>query len=610
MLDPGDRHLLTDALRPPSGFTVDAALATTYTLDLHSVLLAPLAMAAYDHTDSEVDAATPVALLEAVRRHASHTTVLCQAAGVHVPSTYPRLSAFAEGMVSEVAPPPGRTFHPKIWLVRFTSAEGQRLHRFVCLSRNLTGDRSWDTVLVCDEVPEAPHVIDAGPVAAWVGDVLGSLIRPLTAERRATVDALCAGVAAARLAVPEPFTAARPVPLGFEETSGWPLPAEADAWAVISPFLESSALRRLPQTAGRRVLLSRPEALDRVGSDAVGSAETVVLQPMADLAAPDEAVEEAADEDRRRSRRGGVPRGLHAKVYVWDEDGTSHVLTGSANCTGAAFGGNIEMSVKLSGPTATCGVDALLGDDNTGLLRLTQPHHIANPKPTEDPSYELERRVEAWHAALASSKPVLRVSTSGADYGLRLHLDLPADPHGFADKTLVKPVAVTHAPYRPVANEATWEGVALLALSPYLVVRTEAEVDGIQVDRSCVILCQVDGAPEDRQRQLLRELLARQQDVLRYLMLLLGDLGAGDLLDRLAAGEDPGADDHKGGSFRPGFDDLVLLEPLVRAAARGDESLERAHRLLEDLRDEHGDLPQLDEEFQRMWQVVWEGGRS
>jgi hypothetical protein len=611
MLDPGERHLLTDALRPPTGFSVDSALATTYTLDLNSVLLAPLAMAAYDHADSSINAATPMALLESIRRHAAHTTVLCQAGGVHVPPTYPRLAAFAAGMVAEVKPPPSRTFHPKIWMLRFVGPDGEWFHRFACLSRNLTGDRSWDTVLVCDEDPDSPHTFDAAPIGTWVTDLLGSLIRPLPASRAEGLLDLCAGFAGARLAVPEPFTSARPVPLGNANTASWPLPESAQAWAVISPFLETSALARLPQAAGRRLLLSRPDAFDRVGRHACAGAETVVLQPMTDLATPEEAIEDSTSDEIEEGRsRGGVPRGLHAKVFVWDDGrGTSHVLTGSANCTGAAFGGNVEMSVLLSGPTASCGVDVLLGDDKTGLLRITQPHHIAEEDPTPDPTYDLERRVEEWHVALAVSHPVLCVAARAEAYDLNLEIDLPPDLHGLAATTVVKPVALANAPARPIAHAASWEGVSLHALSPYLVVTTDAEVDGLVVRRSCVLVCAVDGAPLDRQRRLLRELLARQQDVLRYLMLLLGDLGAEDLLDQLRDQQEDADAVTQGGAFGRGFDDLVLLEPLMRAAARGDDSLARAHQLLEDLRDDDGQLPQLDEEFQLMWRVVWEGGR-
>lgn len=614
MLDPAERHLLTDALRPPSGHRVDVALATTYTVDLQSVLLAPLAMAAYDHADSGMDAATPVALLESIRRHAAHTTMLCQAGGVHVPPTYPRLAAFAEGMVVEVEPSAGHTFHPKVWVLRFVDQAGARRHRFVCLSRNLTGDRSWDTVLVCEEDQTAKHTFDAAPVASWALDLLGTLVRPLAADRENDLRDLLAGLAGVRLAVPEPFTAATVVPLGAGADHGWPLPTESAAWAVISPFLEVSALRRLPRASGRRVILSRPDAFDRVGRRACAGAETVVLQPMADLASPDESPDAPAEREgapTQAGRRGEVSRGLHAKVFVWDDGaGTSHILAGSANCTRAAFGGNVEMSVLLSGPTAACGVATVLGDDRSGLLRLTQPHEIKELEPATDPVYDLERRVEAWHVALAAARPRLVVDQHEDDYTVRLELSLPPDPDGLAATTTVKPAAIANAPAQAVGGSPSWKPVSLHGLAPYLVVVTDAEFDGVEVRRACVLVCEVSGAPDDRQRRLLRELLARQQDVLRYLMLLLGDLGAEALLDRLAATEDDPDPDRSSGAFGRGFDDLVLVEPLLRAAARGDEALGRAHRLLEDLRDESGQLPQLDEDFQAIWRVVWEGVSS
>src|SRR5690606_35200621 len=143
-------------------------------------------------------------------------------------------------------------------------------------------------------------------------------------------------------------------------------------------------------------------------------------------------------------RQGSVPRGLHAKVFVWDEGDTSRVLTGSANCTGAAFGGNVEMSVLMSGPTAECGVEALLGDEESGLLRLTQPHAIAASDPVVDATEAIERAIEEWHVALAASRPVLQVGQAGEEFDLRLEVTLPPDPYCLAARTVVKPVASAH----------------------------------------------------------------------------------------------------------------------------------------------------------------------
>ena len=224
----------------------------------------------------------------------------------------------------------------------------------------------------------------------------------------------------------------------------------------------------------------------------------------------------------------------------------------------------------------------------------------------------MERRIEAWHAALAAAGPVLEVATSDDEYAVELRLQLPHDPHGLAARTFVRPVGLRNAEPLPVTEQASWQGLALHGLTPYLVLATTADVDGVELTRECVVLCAVDGAPQDRLRRLLRQMLARQQDILHYLTLLLGDVGAGDPF-----GDDSDEDDDNDGDprrprppFRHSFSDLVLLEPLVRAAARGDGALDRAHQLLEDLRDDDGGLPKLEREFLDLWQIVWEATQS
>jgi hypothetical protein len=172
MLRPDTRHLLTDALRPPAGFHLDLAVATTYSLDLTSLILAPLAMAAHDAASVSGDAEPdPIALLESVKRYAQRTTVFCHAGAIHVPPSYRPILGFAEDCVVQVVPPAtNRVFHPKIWVLRFENAEGQQRHRFLCLSRNLTMDRSWDTVLQMDQAPDSSGA-DPGPIADFLLDL-------------------------------------------------------------------------------------------------------------------------------------------------------------------------------------------------------------------------------------------------------------------------------------------------------------------------------------------------------------------------------------------------------------------------------------------------------
>ena len=48
MLAPDHRKTLIDSLRPPSGFRLDAAVGTTYSLNLTTLLVVPAAYALFD----------------------------------------------------------------------------------------------------------------------------------------------------------------------------------------------------------------------------------------------------------------------------------------------------------------------------------------------------------------------------------------------------------------------------------------------------------------------------------------------------------------------------------------------------------------------------------
>src|SRR5271170_886920 len=152
MLNPLDRQLYLDALKPPVGYELDRAVATTFSLDLTTLLTVPLGFALLDWDDSQgrllLD---PVALLHSLRKYADRITVFCQAGRIATPAKQHPLFAHLERMIVEVhAAKPHGVFHPKVWLLRFLSKEAPVRYRLLCMSRNLTSDRSWDTLLTLE----------------------------------------------------------------------------------------------------------------------------------------------------------------------------------------------------------------------------------------------------------------------------------------------------------------------------------------------------------------------------------------------------------------------------------------------------------------------------
>jgi hypothetical protein len=596
VLNPDVRHLMTDALRPPHGWRIDAAVATTYTLDLSSLLLAPLSMAAYDQAGSGVEGAAPHELLEAIRRYAERTVVMCQAGGIHVPSTYRKLTVFAEETIIEVAPPPGRVFHPKIWVLRFTNATGEFTHRLVCLSRNLTGDPSWDTVLSSDEDAGTAHQMPASPVSGFLDELLELSVREVPPRRADLVRDVARTLRDRSFGVPPPFTTGLLLPFGTRGGGTWPMPAEADRSVVVSPFLDATTVRRMP--AGTTIV-SRPETFNRLGAAALASFDTRVLQPHAD-APPEDLDGEAEAEEQEDSRPWEVKTGLHAKVLAWDVGRTAHLLTGSANATSAAFAGNIEFGVLLSGPVSSCGAAAILRDDDkqTGFTRLLQPFQPSSD-PEPDLTFDIEREIEEFHIALAAAQPVVTFVHADGEYDARLDVTRPEDP----GQSWVRPVTLKLQHDRPLEDSIAWRGLGHTDITPFMAVRTRVERDGVVVERSSALRVELVGVPEDRAQRVLRELLSKVEDILRYLALLLKDPGIDDVASSLL---DATNDDAEGtGSWGSSWiDDLILLEPLVRAAAREDDSIDRVRALMDDLRDADGNLPDLGTEFESLWHVV------
>ncbi|KHL18321.1 UNVERIFIED_CONTAM: hypothetical protein LK11_07030 [Mumia flava] len=586
---------------------LDAAAVSTYSLDLTSLLMAPLAMAAHEITSSGVT--DPLALLEAVRRYADRTTVFCQAGAIHVPPEYQRLVTFAERCVVEVATADEGTFHPKVWLLRFAGADGSEHHRTLVLSRNLTRDQSWDTILQLDEAAEdTQRVLDGEKVAQFFGRLPQLALRPLPGVHGDSVASLAASARMVRFELPAGFHDGEFLGIGLDPGDRWPLPEVADRLLVVSPFLDRTTIDRLPDS-NDTVVVSRAETLDRIGRTALEGISTFVLQAPAESDEADPNGTDQRGQNASSASRGTADsasslleptRGLHAKLFAWDSGHESHLLTGSANATSAAFRRNVEASVLLSGRRAQAGVEAILDDPSLGLRRVLQEYVPTTDDGTSDEDMRAERDLEAFHLALAEAGATLHVT--GRDDGyhdLQLTLDAAVPSVG---ETAIRPISLPARVHRRswAGGPVTWAEVDTKDLTPFVAIETTLERDGRTTVRSCVITANLVGAPETRARTVLRSLVENERDLLRLLALLLQDPSFDPGFLASSSTESEGT-----GERRPIFDDLVLLEPLVRAAARGDDGLDRVARLFEDLSDEDNHVPYLTDEIATLWKTVW-----
>jgi hypothetical protein len=618
MLEADDRRLLLESLRPPPGYRLDQAVGTTFTLDLVALLTTPMAFTLFEaEVEEDRPLADPVALLRAVREHGERITIFCQGGQISIPPHDQLLYANLEDSVYQVIRS-GSLFHPKLWLLRFVTDDGPVVHRLLCLSRNLTFDRSWDAILSLDgEVASGGRPEPANePLADFLRALPGLKPTPSLPKARADrIRDLAEEVRRVEFQLPPGCEELRFCPLGITGHRAWPFGAEMDRMLVISPFLGDEAVARLLAAGDENVIVSRPESFDRIADRSLLSG--VDARVMDDLAVFELGQDAAAPGDVARETTGETLRGLHAKVYAADRGSRASLWVGSANATGAGLGASVEMLVELQGDRRRFGVDAVLegdGSDNPFGRLLKQYDVDAEPPERDLEREELERDVEQLQLSLAREKFLLSVDGPDADGKFVAELlskerGRPVIPAGM--KVSAWPITLNPGVAKTVLKVsddqvlARFSGLTATTLTPFVAFQVEGARAGARHESGFVVRVPMRGAPAGRHQDVLKTLLSDRERILRYLLMILAETRdatalAPDLLDILGRQRNGAASGRDLG--------VPLLEGMLRALDRDERKLEQVAKLMADL-GEHGEAV-LPAGFRDAWEPIWDARRK
>lgn len=622
VLEPDDRRLLLESLRPPIGYELDHALGTTFTLDLLALLTAPMAFTLFDSEGEDGGPPTdPVTLLRAVREYGDRVTIFCQGGQIAVPPHDQLLFANLEGSIYQVNLT-GRLFHPKVWLLRFVAAEQPVRYRLLCLSRNLTFDRSWDTVLRLDgELTARRNAFSANhPLGDFFAALPDMRLKPrLPVQRLEQLTRMEREVRRVAFESPEGFDPAINFwPRGLDDyKKAWPFQGDIRRMLVISPFIGPKALTDLAQSGEGHVLVSRPESLDKLADRKVlQSFDVRQMDPATEFDIPQD--EEASGEVTTEAE---TLRGLHAKVYAADKGMRASIWVGSANATDAGLRQNVELLIELQGSRWHCGVDAVLdgkgnGADSFGSL-LTLYDLSVEPTPPDPALEKLEESVEALRLAFARQRMILSVEApkTDGDYSLELIGPRPDWPK-LARGMKVSAWPITRNPgeaktrLKPTHDQvlARFDAMPATALTPFIAFEIDAKAGGLSHSIRFALHLPLRGAPRGRREDILRALLNDRDRILRYLLLVLAETGgasalAPDVIEALSA---PSSSETGGrGTF-----DLPLLEGLLRALDGDQAKLEQIDRLLTDLEQTGAVSDLLPDGFRDVWDPIWAARRK
>lgn len=115
ILAPAERIDFGEALVPPEGYRLEAAIGTTFSMDIATALTVPVAMALRGGIERDELVENPLAALAAMQRLQDRVRIFLEAGNIHPPAGKRNsLISLLEGLVVEVEPPKGSTFHPKL----------------------------------------------------------------------------------------------------------------------------------------------------------------------------------------------------------------------------------------------------------------------------------------------------------------------------------------------------------------------------------------------------------------------------------------------------------------------------------------------------------------
>lgn len=559
MLEPDQRQVLLADLQPPPGHQLDAAVATTFTLSLQAALIPALAFSTLRLDDETRD---PVVLLESIKRISDRVDVFCQAGCIAVPSRRNDLFTFLEPMIHQVAPPRGALFHPKLWFLRFSTPTGEMTHRLLVLTRNLTGDNTWDIIVRLDSTGLAADPIEGNfSLAELIRSLPQRATGELPAERRDRIKSLAHD--AARVVWERP-TWAESLTIHTDLSS---VDLHGRRVLAISPFVDDVGITNLRAREGV-FLVSRPGQMDALSADARRGVATFVINP----AAGDDRIEpdEAAPPDAPSASLGGLTVDLHAKLYVLEPlDGrsrTDRLLVGSANATNQAFTRNTELLLEFTGRRHTIGIDAILGHHvgakGGALENFLDRYH---PGEVEEPDLEDEvrRELENWLRSVAAISHRVDVApAAGNGHSITISADRAYPTAG--NRTVSVGLLTLPGRERRVAPDGTmtvaFEGVETPDITAYVTVRV---LDPSGISASTVVVATLQGAPDDRFDQVLARQIDTKDKFLRLLHLLLGMISATDFVagDELAA--DPGGSWGASGARDTGGELELVLSALA-----------------------------------------------
>lgn len=601
MLDPKENRIdYGNKLIPPEGYELDYAVGTTYSLDLDTLMVLPVALFYSQTLDSKPDELR-YDILDAITRAAKKIRVYYQEGKIAVPRKYSNLIAYWECGIRGIRMPDfASSFHPKVWVIRFIAQGKHPYYRLLITSRNLTHARDWDVAFSSD-----------GEMGSAVVDKTRPLIHFLTHLENLGGSALpehfIDGLSKSDFELPEGFHLLNFYPIGVPDPDSgrnYENPLGSKSWdelLVMSPFVQEKTIKRFVKKTDKSIsLLSRKDELDSLDENTLHDLGKGNCYQFSEFISEAESMEELGE-----STEGALFQSLHGKLFIGKKGDYAHWFLGSANATEPAFERNIEFLVELKGesPKLYPGKILNLLTKSRDKIKLFEPYESQN-RESRDSSREKEHALRkiVYDLSKLSVEGEIEATEKAEGYNLIIRIDasgfqIPAMSYTIKIRPLPEE-AMKSVTFMPGARNLIkdFTGYSEIHLSPFIVWEIY-DFEGLQ--KSFVSAMKIS-LPETRLRKIFRSVIDSQEKFIKYLSFVL----TGREPELIRENGERAANREKPSGLSRFFLGSAVFENLLLAASRHPERLESIDQLISRFKNEMVAGEEIiPKDFEELWSV-------
>lgn len=514
-----DRLNYGQLLVPPVGYTLDLAVGTTYSLDLETLMAVSIALGIQESTDSSLSN-NPFAILKSLQGLSDKMLVFCEAG--QIAAMQPQKSPLMLLLDKMIVPVKLRemkgkgfpSFHPKTWTLQYSDAEGNRLYRFIVLSRNLTFDRSWDVAVSLNGKDTKKEQATSIPIVDFLNYLKYNALEgvSLKTEKRRILNSLIQDLPYVLFSLDDKrFLDFEIIPLGIGQVNINDDPLIWDSFhdlLVFSPFISSGVMRSFDERKmlkdTRRHLITRTSELHKIA----GKLDTFRVYTLKDTVVEGEEI--VSDEETEKIQQ----QDIHAKMYLMTKGSRSSLYLGSMNASENGLHRNVEMLLRLSGYRYYLNMDAIESD-------LFGPDEKGNPFEEIDlagvdtiaPETEEKDALERVLKGICRLKSKAEVVRDGDKYNVTVSF---ISPRGGFPNAEIAPARTARS--QQLAEEVSFEGLSALELTELYRITVKGETESIT--RMILIPTEM---PSDRDDMVVRSILKDKRAFVDYLAFILGD---------------------------------------------------------------------------------------